>query len=299
VDPHGSPARVGRDGTLSLRLERRGAATVLAGCRFTLPLQVLAPLALDEQALVVSMLNPTGAVLGGDHLAIDVHASAGAHGLLTTPSATKVYRSDGPVAVQDVRLVVAPGAVVEWVPDHTIPFAGAAYRQRLHARVGADATLVVLDAFAAGRVARGERWRFRLLESALSITDEDGWLLHDRFVLRGDGPWDELGFTEGRPYFATMAVVAPTPVETLARAVSDAVGARGFGGPSRQGRACVSRGPHVHGGARIGVGRLPRRGILVRCLADTAPALGDAIRASWDAVRAVAIGAPPADLRKY
>jgi urease accessory protein len=279
VDPHGSPARVGRDGTLSLRLERRGAATVLAGCRFTLPLQVLTPLAFDGPALVVSMLNPTGAVLGGDHLTIDVHAGAGAHGLFTTPSATKVYRSDGPVSVQDVEISVSPGAVVEWVPDHTIPFAGAAFRQRLRARVGAGATLVVLDAFAAGRVARGERWRFRLLESALEITDDDGWLLHDRFVLAGGERWAELGFTEGAPYFATIAVVSPVPVDALASAVAAATG--------------------VIAGGRTGVGRLPRRGILVRCLAQTAPALGDTVRAVWDAVRTVAMRMPPVDLRKY
>ena len=279
MDPHGSPARVGRDGTLSLRLERRGAATVLAGCRFTLPLQVLAPLALDGPALVVSMLNPTGAVLGGDRLTIDVHAAAGTHGLLTTPSATKVYRSDGPVAVQDVRLVVEPDAVVEWIPDHTIPFAGAAYRQHLRARVGAGATLVVVDAFAAGRVARGERWRFRLLESALSITDADGSVLHDRFVLTGDEQWAGLGFAEGAPYFATIAVVTPAPVPELAATAADAVSAVA--------------------GVRAGVGRLPRRGILVRCLAETAPALGDAVRTVWDAVRLVAVGAPPVDLRKY
>jgi len=279
VDPHGSPARVGRDGTLSLRLERRDAATVLAGCRFTLPLQVLVPLALDGDALVVSMLNPTGAVLGGDRLAIDVHAARGAHGLLTTPSATKVYRSDGPIAVQDVRLELAPDAVIEWVPDHTIPFAGAAYRQRLCARVGAGGTLIVVDAFAAGRVARGECWRFRQLESALSITDDEGWLLHDRFVLSEGDRWGGLGFTEGAPYFATVAVVATVGVETLVTAVGEAAGSVG--------------------GARTGVGRLPRRGILVRCLAQTAPALGDALHAVWRAVRRAALGAPPVDLRKY
>ena len=279
MDPHGSPARVGRDGTLSLRLERRGAATVLAGCRFTLPLQVLTPLALDGTALVVSMLNPTGGVLGGDRLTIDVHAAAGTHGLLTTPSATKVYRSAGPVAVQDVHLVVAPGAIVEWVPDHVIPFAGAAYRQRLHARVGRGGILVVVDAFATGRVARGERWRFGLLESALSITDDDGWLLYDRFVLTGDEQWGALGFTEGAPYFATIAVVTPSSLSEMAGAAADAV--RGLDG------------------VRAGVGRMARRGILVRCLAETAPGLGDAVRAVWNAVRLVAVGAPSMDLRKY
>jgi urease accessory protein UreH len=52
-------------------------------------------------------------------------------------------------------------------------------------------------------------------------------------------------------------------------------------------------------GVRGGVGRLPRRGVLVRCLADTAPALGDAVRVVWEAARAAAFGASPVDLRKY
>ena len=69
-------ARVGRDGALTLRFEQRGAATVVAGCRYTLPLQVLAPVALDDPAAIVSILNPTGGLVGGDRLSIDVHAAA-------------------------------------------------------------------------------------------------------------------------------------------------------------------------------------------------------------------------------
>ena len=279
MDSQGPPARVGRDGTLSLRFERRGPATVLAGCRFTLPLQVLRPLALDGPALVVSMLNPTGSVLGGDHLRIEAYAGPGAHAVLTTPSATRVHRTDGPVAEQEVDLAVGAGAVMEWVPDHTIPHAGAAYRQRLRAHVADDATLIVIDAFATGRVARGERFCFRTLESALSVTDDKGWLLHDRFVLTGDAGWAGLGFCEEAPYLATVAVVTPAPAATMARAAADAL-------------ATVS-------GARGGVGMLRRRGIVVRCLAERAPALGDAVRAVWSATRETALGAGALDLRKY
>src|SRR5262249_59301213 len=63
--------RVGRDGALRLSFARRGVATVLAACRSILPLQVLAPVALDDPAAVVSLLNPTGGALGGDRLAHD------------------------------------------------------------------------------------------------------------------------------------------------------------------------------------------------------------------------------------
>ncbi len=279
MDSQGSPARVGRDGSLSLRFERRGAQTVLAGCRFTLPLQVLTPLALDERSLVVSMLNPTGCVLGGDRLRIDAQADGGARVVLTTPSATRVHRADGPEAVQDVDLAVGAGAVMEWAPDHTIPHPGAAYRPHLRARVAADATLLVVDAFAAGRVVRGERFRFRTLDSTLTVTDDEGWLLHDRVRLVGDAGWEGLGFCEGAAYFATVAAVTPAPVAAVAEAAAAALG--------------------TVAGARSGIARLPRRGILARVLADTAPALGDAVHAVWSAVRATALGADAVDLRKY
>src|SRR5205085_2795441 len=156
--PHGSsaraagltspPARVGRDGALSLRFDRRDGRSVLAGCRWTMPLQVLAPLALDDAASIVCMLNPTGGLVGGDRLAIDVGVGAGAHACLTTPSATKVYRTVAGPAEQTVRLTLAPGARLEWVPDHAIPFAGSAFQQRVEAEVPAGAALLLIDAFA-------------------------------------------------------------------------------------------------------------------------------------------------------
>src|SRR2546422_6053420 len=131
-------------------------------------------LALDDRAAVVSILNPTGGLVGGDRLAIDVVVGPAAHGCLTTPSATKVYRTAGAAAEQSVRLRLGAGAILEWVPDHTIPFAGSAFRQAIDCEVGDGATLLVMDAFAAGRIARGEAWGFALLESAVTVRDHRG-----------------------------------------------------------------------------------------------------------------------------
>ena len=269
-------ARVGRDGRLALGFERRGARTVVARCRYTLPLQVLAPLALDDPAAVVSVLNPTGGIVGGDSLEIEVDVAPGAHACLTTPSATKVYRTACAPAVQEVALRLAPGARLEWVPDHTIPFAGAAFRQALAADVPHGATLIVVDAFAAGRVARGEAWRFALLDSMLGIRDASGPLLHDRFILRDGGPRG-LGITEGRPYFATVIVVADAGLAAFAERVAGLDGGDDFD---------------------VGVGVLPRRGAVVRCLAVAAPALTRAIDAVWTAARRDVLGLPPLALRK-
>ena len=271
-----SAARVGRDGALAVRFERRDARSVLAGCRWTTPLQVMAPVALDDHAAVVSILNPTGGLVGGDRLAIDVTVSADAHACLTTPSATKVYRTAGAVSEQTVRMTLAPGARLEWVPDHTIPFAGAALCQRFDAQVGDGATLLIVDAFAAGRVARGELWRFALLDSTLSVRDASGWLLHDRLRLRDGAPASGLGLAEARPYVATIALIADAGVAAFADDVTAL----------------------ADDDAAVGAALLPRRGALVRCLAADAPALSRMVDAVWAAARRHALGLPPLALRK-
>ena len=275
--------RIGRDGSLHLTFARRGGKTVLAGCRFNLPLQVLAPVPLDDPAAVVSILNPTGGLVGGDRLAIDVVAEAGAHAVLTTPSATRVYRADCEPTVQSVRIRIGPRGVVEWVPDHTIPFAGSALRQAIEVEVDETGGLILVDAFAAGRVAAGEAWRFARLESAISIRDSAGWLVHDRFVLRGSAgsgelALDGLGFSESRPYFASLVVVGALDVERLAVEVERLVA--------------------VEAATMLGVAKLARGGALVRCLAPSAPALLGAIDGCWRLARRALLGLPPLALRK-
>ena len=269
-------SRVGRDGRLTVGFERRGARTIVTRCRYTLPLQVLAPIALGDAAAVVSVLNPTGGLVGGDTLDIDIAVGGEAHACLTTPSATKVYRASGTAATQNITIRLAPGARLEWVPDHTIPHAGAAFRQRFLAEVDDGATLVVVDAFAAGRIARGEAWQFALLDSTLSVADRSGPIVHDRFVLRDGGP-SGLGITERRPYFATVFVVADTGVAAFAERVG-----------------AFAADPDVE----LGAGLLARRGAVVRCLATDAPALGRAVEAVWAAARGEVLGLPPLALRK-
>jgi len=272
-------ARVGRDGALRLDFKRRGPVTVLARSRYTLPLQVLAPMALEDLAAVVSVLNPTGGLVGGDRLTVDVTVGPTAHACLTTPSATKVYRSEGEPARQDVTLRLEAGAACEWVPDHTIPFAGSALRQRITVDVGDGARLILVDAFAAGRVGRGEAWSFRLLDSAIVLRDAKGWLLRDRFVLGESRPLnpERLGATDGHPYFASLVVVA-----------DDVEGFR---------REVTQRFP-TGGDVAAAAGVLPRRGAIVRCLAPSAPALLGALDVLWAAARQHILGLPPLLLRK-
>ena len=72
------------------------------------------------------LLNPTGGVLAGDRLETEIALGPGSRVCLSTPSATRVYRSPGPVAVQRVTMDVGRGAALEWRARSPDPVAGRA-----------------------------------------------------------------------------------------------------------------------------------------------------------------------------
>jgi urease accessory protein len=278
MEGSGDPAaRVGRDGRLCLSFERRDGRSILAHSAYSVPLQILAPVRLDDPAAVVSMLNPTGGLLGGDRVAIEVAVGRGAHACLTTPSATRVYRTRGPAAEQDVRLRVDAGGALEWRPDHTIPSAGSAFRQRIDVDLALDARLILVDAFAAGRVARGEAWRFTSLESALAVRAGARVILLDRFVLGPRGPWAALGCADGHPYFGSIVVAGPGDLSELAGALT---------------------AMPVVGGVAVGAAPGARGGLVARVLAVSAPALLGALDTACGLARRAVLGLSPLALRK-
>src|ERR1700680_326688 len=140
-----NPERVGRDGFLRLRFARSGANTILAQSRFSLPVQALTPLTLAYGASYLMLLNPTGGVLGGDRLVTEIIQEAGTHVCLTTPSATRIYRTSQQPAVLEPVIRLGDRATLEYLPDHIIPHNGAALRQSLRVEMGCGSRAIVLD----------------------------------------------------------------------------------------------------------------------------------------------------------
>ena len=250
--------------------------------RFTLPLQALESVELDDSGVAtLLLLNPTGGLVGGDVLETSVALGPGSRVCLSTPAATRVYRSSGAPAVQRFSAALAGDAALEYLPDHLIPSPGARLRQRVEVTLAAASTLIALDAWAVGRVARGEAWRFDELDSALLVSDPRGPLLSERAVLNGARPSAGLGGTEGLAYVATFVAAAPAREgwgelsEELSRALDDA-----------------------QAGGRSGVTPLARGGLLARLLCPSAPALQESVRTLWDITRRRLLGLPSLCLHK-
>ncbi len=87
------------------------------------PLRILQSLYPEGDAVCHNVLiHPPGGLVGGDTLEINIKVQGQAHGLLTTPGATRFYRSSSEPAEQALHAHLAAGARLEWLPLETIAF---------------------------------------------------------------------------------------------------------------------------------------------------------------------------------
>lgn len=176
---------------LGLAFERRGPRTVLAGRRHDGPLVVQKSLHPEGDAVCHAIVvHPPAGIAGGDDLAIDVRAGAGAHTLLTTPGAGKWYRSSGAWARQRVAIEAAAGSCVEWLPQETILFDASLADMGLEIRLVGDARVIAWDILCLGRTGSGERYAsgrarisMRLVRDGRLVWQERGRLDPDSAAL--------------------------------------------------------------------------------------------------------------------
>lgn len=123
------------------------------------PLRVLQRLYPEGEAVCHHVLvHPPGGIVGGDVLEIHAELAAGTHALITTPGATRYYRSAGQPAVQRVRAQVDAGARLEWLPMETIAYRQCIAENRLQFDLAPGAEMMGWDVLALGLPAAGEHW---------------------------------------------------------------------------------------------------------------------------------------------
>jgi|KBSMisStandDraft_5_1062788.scaffolds.fasta_scaffold00434_22 urease accessory protein len=150
------------------------------------------------------ILHPPSGVVENDRLDINVKLNTGSHALITMPGASKWYRSQGCTAEQCVRIHVAAGAVLEWLPPETIIFNHA--RAALHTRVDvqAGASYIGWEIVCLGRTASGETFKAGALRQTTEV------------ALAGELLWNERCHVHGgSPLLASRVGLARAPVTAV------------------------------------------------------------------------------------
>ena len=166
----------------------RGAPRTVVRDRHDGPLRVLASLYPEASSVCHNVLvHPPGGLVGGDALAIDVNVGESAHALITTPGATRFYRSTGAPATQTLTATLAADARLEWLPLETIAYSGCIAENRLKFDLAAGAEMIGWDVLALGLPAANQpfaRGRF-----AQTIEFPGRWL--ERGVIDAGNPTDQ------------------------------------------------------------------------------------------------------------
>jgi urease accessory protein len=278
-------ANVGRVGELTLEYVLQGRQTVLSQSRCSSPWHLIPPISLDDTGCAYTLLlNPSGGLVGGDRLSIHAKLGPKTHALFSTPSANRIYRSMAQPSVQCIDVTVGAGAILEWVPDLAIPYAGSRFRQIIHVALEPGATVLLWDAMASGRVARGERWAFTSLENEIRITTASDGCVLERYHLTPVGGQEGIGLAGEWDYVASFFVVG------------DAVGSKTW----EQLSECLAViledcGERLLGG----VSEPAAPGLAVKLLARSAPDLNGVLEPIWGAARTQLWDVTLPALRRY
>lgn len=271
---------VGKSGVLRLRLEPRRGRTAVADQYWRIPLQLMPPSYQDDDdEAYFYLLNPTGGIVQGDRLLTEITLSPGARSVISTQSATKVYRMDEGYAEELNRYTLHGDAVLECLPDQTIPFAGSRFYRSTRLDLDPGSTLILTDLLAAGRVARGERFGFEQLFVEVDVRVAGERRLVDRLQLApSDGSLDRLGLWDGYEYYGSLYAYSPRLDAALAAALAELIEARD--------------------GAYGGAGQPAPNFAIARMLAHTTWEIREILFNAWDLLRRGLVGKPARQLRK-
>lgn len=173
------------------------------------PLRILRSLYPEGDSVCHNVLvHPPSGLVGGDSLDISIGVEAGAHGLVTTPGASRFYRSDGEQARQHTRIALEQDARLEWLPLETICYSGCLAENRVDMDLAPGAQVIGWDVAALGLPEAGQPFADGSVLQHLAL--QGAWLERGRIAASDqrlmDGP---LGLA-GQRCIATLFLASGT-----------------------------------------------------------------------------------------
>ncbi|HET9953817.1 MAG TPA: urease accessory protein UreD [Polyangiaceae bacterium] len=252
-----------------------------------------------EDRLHLYLLHPPGGLVGGDSLEISVTSRAGAHGLLTTPSAQKVYRTIESRSSQRVVLHVEGHASLEWLPSETLIFDGAAARLETRVELAKEASFIGWEIGCFGRPASQAPFAQGDLFQSFEIYCAGEPVIVDRLRMRGGSEALQAAYgQQGYPAYGTLYCVVPSAVFTSSAAASNSSSVLGDGSAPNQTPGPASSTADWLTTLRGRLGEQARatafeNAVVVRARAEHVELVRHELVRAWACLRELALGRPP------
>ena len=220
-------------------------------------------------------------------MSLDVQVRDGARLLLTTQSATKIYRTPGSYAEQRMRLRLGESARLELAPDQLIAYRDASYRQNTHITLRPSSSLIMAEVITPGWSPDGTAFRYEELRLRTEIhveAGEDGGLLAlDNVLVRPAlGGVCGMAFMEGYSHLGSLIVVDPRVDQVLADELHE-----------------LALSHDAYTGISLTATMLGTAGLVLRSLSNSTEQLHRLLTDATALLRKRWYGQAPLNLRKY
>jgi Urease accessory protein UreH len=246
---------------------------------------MLRPYHLDRSGQVaVTAINTGGGYLGGDRYRLQAELEPGASLLLTTQSATKVYRTPQGPAATTQEFVLGEASRLESVPDGLIAYQGASYHQDTAVDMHPTASLALAETVTHGWSPDGAPFAFDEVSLRTRIRVGGELAVLDNLLIRpAEGGTNSL-MLGGHSHLATLLVVDPRADDDAVHALRTQLGML-EGGVS----------PRI----LLGMSRLSVPGFILRALTDSTQHAESVVHQVVGWMRQQWHGQQPLKLRKY
>ena len=268
-------------GALSLTFRRKSTGqTYIADQYFKIPMQIMPPHYQDDDGTAfIYLLNTGGGVLHNDRYMTELTAEEGSRVLITSPSSNKLYKmEDGHAELVNV-ITVKDGAVMEYLPEHNVPYAKSCTYQENEFHLDKGATLIAADMVTAGRVAMGEVFQYDLYASRTKIYVDGKLKVYDNSRMDPKAiEMQKLGYMEGYLTNGTIYVYSEQIDDDLPKKLN---------AMDHQGNVVFA------------AGKIDDSLMIIRFLGDNMIELKEMIDEVWGQLRRELLKKEPVRIRKY
>ena len=196
-------------GYLQLAVEKKGEKTIAEDIYFYGAFKIMSPFYLQNDAQACYyIMNPGGGYVDGDRYKMDIQLSKQAELLLTTQSATKIYKTPNRPVNQEINITLKEGSLLEYLPDPIIGYKNSRYKQNTVVHMEKGTCFIATDIITPGWDSEGNLFSYDCLDLKTEVYLEENMVVLDHIRLTpGSQNIMNIGFLEGYTHFGTMLVI--------------------------------------------------------------------------------------------
>lgn len=255
---------------------------MLRSSEHTAPLKVAKTFQAQSGELLVYLMDASAGLFGGDTQSIECHVGPGASLYVTSQAACKLHPAAGDApSLLTQRMFVAENATLEYFPEPMIPLTDSHHEGDMKVWLSSRAQAFIGEIITAGRVGRGEFFKYRRFANRMSVYWNSELSVYDPLELRPSEWIGSAAVFEGFTHIGTLW------------ALSDRIGA----GELQLLQELLSS-PRWNVRLYGGCSQLQRGGVVLRALGKSAWELQEVLYEAWSLLRSQALGKPLLKIRK-